>query len=72
MIWRYIKNLLIVIDQLINTFSGGDPDETLSSRFGKRSKSNALRKIINTLFFWQKDHCKASIEADEGQDKILD
>jgi len=72
MIGRYLLNQLIAIDQAANALLGGDPDETLSSRFGKRSRSNTVRKVINTLFFWQKDHCKASVEADEGKNKILD
>jgi len=31
---RYFKNILIGIDQLINTLFLGDPDETISSRTG--------------------------------------
>jgi hypothetical protein len=72
MILKYLKNNLIAFDQGLNTLAGGDPDETLSSRFGKKSKSNTIRKVINALFFWQKDHCAQSIEADEGANKIMD
>lgn len=35
---RYIWNVLIAIDQFFNTVLGGDPDETMSSRMGKRQR----------------------------------
>lgn len=38
MVKRYIWNLLIAIDQLFNALLFGDPDETLSSRMGKRAR----------------------------------
>ena len=36
LIRKYLRNLLVAIDQLLNTILGGDPDETISSRLGKR------------------------------------
>lgn len=36
LIRKYLRNLLVAIDQLLNTILGGDPDETVSSRLGKR------------------------------------
>ena len=48
--------VLIAVDQLINTFFGGMADETLTSRV-HRLKIEWGRKIpsalINFLFFWQ-------------------
>jgi hypothetical protein len=38
MVKRYVRNLLISLDQLANTILGGDPDETMSSRMGKHLK----------------------------------
>ena len=32
---RYIWNLAVSLDQLVNTIFGGYPDETISSRLGK-------------------------------------
>jgi hypothetical protein len=66
---RYLLNILIAIDQLINAVFGGDPDETISSRAGKRYPR--LAAFINRLFFWQRNHCQASIEPDEGKDAVL-
>lgn len=67
---RYLFNLLIAVDQLVNTVFGGDPDETISSRLGKYHPKSVLGKTVNTLFFWQKDHIQESIESDEGGNAI--
>jgi hypothetical protein len=73
----YLLRVLIALDQLANTLAGGVPDETISSRlgkawkgrFGERAKRLAqpFRWLVNRLFFWQRDHCAASIEEDEGR-----
>lgn len=59
--------VLIAIDQLVNTFFGGMADETMSSR-AHRLKIERGRKVpsmlINWVFFWQKDHCKAAYESE--------
>jgi len=72
MIRKYCKNLLIALDQGANALLGGDPDETVSSRFGKRSKSNLFRQAIDKLFFWQPNHTAKSIEADEGKNAVAE
>lgn len=63
----YFKSVLIALDQLINAILRGWSDETLSSRFwrwhmsGKRSWPC---KIVDTIFFWDRDgekrHCELS------------
>ena len=59
--------VLIALDQLVNTFFGGMADETMSSR-AHRLKIERGRKVpsmlINSVFFWQKDHCKAAYESE--------
>lgn len=57
-----IKQILIGIDQLFNTLTGGYADETLSSRAWRlyarhKLSGRILKPLIDTLFFWQKDHC---------------
>ena len=57
-----IKQILIGIDQLFNTLTGGYADETLSSRAWRLYARNKLsgrilKPLIDALFFWQKDHC---------------
>ena len=77
---KYFWNVLVSIDQLINTIFGGDPDETLSSRMGKwvrTGKKKGVRKIVYKISNWvvelfEKDHFKKSIEEDEGNRKVID
>jgi hypothetical protein len=65
----WILNVLISVDQLGNAVLRGDPDETISSRAAKaelRGKKWGclLCKFLDKL---DKDHCKKSIESDEGR-----
>lgn len=56
-----IMQVLIAIDQLANTIFNGYADETLSSRAYRRQHKNKFWKygriFIDSLFFWQKEHC---------------
>jgi hypothetical protein len=70
---RYVWNLLITVDQLLNTILGGDPDETMSSRMGKdirEGRCKICKGICYLLNFFEKDHCKVSIEEDEGSRQV--
>ena len=65
-----IHQFLIALDQLLNTVIGikgdgfGYADETLSARAWRlRSQSNFYR-VINTIFFWQQNHCKEAYESE--------
>lgn len=65
----YLINLIISIDQLANTILGGLPDETISSRLGKRIKKNNClfsRFICKILDIFDKGHCEDAIEEDEN------
>ena len=67
----YIRRILISIDQLLNTVLGGWPDETISSRLGKKArKGNRYAKVacwlIGKLLFSNTSHCSDAIEEDEG------
>lgn len=45
----------------------GNPSMTVSARcfINREHESwNRARRIINTLFFWQADHCKVSFQSD--------
>lgn len=65
--WRRLKQVLIAIDQLLNTLLGGYADETLSSR-AWRHYIDGSRKwpkiLIDGLFFWQNEHCRSSYESE--------
>lgn len=66
---RYIWNILIALDDLMNAILGGNGQETMSSRMGKHLAKhdcpfcNFMCKLLNYI---QKDHCVKSIEKDEG------
>jgi len=66
---KYVMNVLIGLDQFANTWTGGYPDETISSRAGKALK---LDKTWARWLCWGLDkidpgHCKDAIETDEGE-----
>jgi len=57
------------LSQLLNVILfNGTPSETISSRVYRRGilqGSNRwilYSKVINTIFFWQDDHCRSSYE----------
>lgn len=59
----YGKKILIGIDQLLNAMLAGWPDETLSSRAYRWDVDGVRkwpRRVIDRLFFWEKQHCYQS------------
>ncbi len=64
----YGKRLFIACDQLLNVVFGGWPDETLSSRAYRLACSGTVlpMKLINAVFFWESEHCKASYESERS------
>lgn len=60
--------VLIALDQFVNTLFCGYADETLSSRAYRHAEIKKDRRwpmvIINTLFFWQEEHCKTAYESE--------
>lgn len=65
---RYLFNLLLALDQFVNAILLGDPDETLSSRCGKKHPKAAA--LIDRIFAWDPRHCVNSAEPDEGQNAL--
>lgn len=64
-ILRYVKNLLVSIDQLINTIIGGWPDETLSARAYRLSESSKWwrrAEIVINILFLNPRHCQHAFE----------
>ena len=63
----YIEGLFIAFDQFINAVLGGWPDETLSSRCYRWARDGVRawpRRVVDGLFFWQREHCKSSYESE--------
>jgi hypothetical protein len=62
---RWLLNLAIALDQLINALLRGEPDETLSSRAHRMRERGQpywgwTADVIDALFFWQPGHCAAA------------
>ena len=59
--------ILVAIDQFVNTLFFFFSDETISSRSHRAyvtGKRKWARNVINALFFWQEDHCKEAYESE--------
>lgn len=70
---RYFWNVLLGLDQFLSVLTGGDPDETVSSRVGKASAAGSrighlLEICLDAVF--GAGHCRTSIEADEGGRRV--
>ena len=80
-IGRYLVNILISLDQFGNSLTGGDPDETISSRVGRikvkwggkiplfRPITRITDKILDKI---DPNHSIDAIEHDEGSDGLVD
>ncbi len=71
--WQYGYNLCLAGSQLSNTVLGGDPDESLSSRFGRAQEDGVmpvrygLAPVTNVIV--GPNHCRHCIEHDECRNK---
>lgn len=67
---KYLLQILIAIDQLVNTFLAGDADETLSSRAYRAWRARkpfgmVFKPLIDGLFYpIQRRHCEQAYEAE--------
>ena len=68
------EQIPIAIDQLIKTLFGGWADETISSvAWRKRQEGKGwaiLRRVIDTLFFWQENHCRTAYESEKNRRQL--
>ncbi len=66
-------HILIAYDQAMNAATGGDPDETISSRTGKLRNSRPWAMALDWfLNKFESNHSKKAIEPDEGKDRIVE
>lgn len=80
-IGKWLLNILIAIDQLVNAVAFGDHDETMSSRAGKIKLQagddftwwrHPIAKFVDKLTaLFQRRHVERAIEWDEGKDQLL-
>ena len=68
---QYGWNLVCAVDQLANAITGGDPDETISSRIAKH-RDDCLPCHWACWLIERIDpgHCTKAVEADEGKDAV--
>jgi hypothetical protein len=64
----YLMNWLRLLDEAGNVLTGGDANETISSRAGKAQRKGKLWGCVLCRFLdlFQKDHCELSIHEDAG------
>jgi hypothetical protein len=69
---KYFYNLGVGVDQLFNAILGGNPDQTVSGRLGKRIQEGkatkfeiVLCRILSFLDPYTNRHCVDSIDIDE-------
>ena len=74
----FVKNVLVVLDCLGNTLTGGDPDETISSRSGKAQayEQSVGRwgwgcRLCSFLATFQKDHCQTAVNRNKGRRAVV-
>lgn len=68
----WLKQNLIAIDQLLNTLiCMGFADETMSSVAWRMEQEGrpfgVMRKVIDVIFWFDKDHCRTSFEAERNR-----
>jgi hypothetical protein len=67
LIGKFLFNVLILLDEALNTILLGTPEDCLSSRIGKHSKGTVLESVVD--FFFGKGHCaKCALTYDGSRD----
>lgn len=76
-VWRYIRRVLIALDQFANTLCGGWPDETISSVCYRKSQEKGhygfkFLKIVLDLVLTpiDQDHCFQSYLAEMRREQL--
>ena len=62
----YIHKVLVALDQFANTVTGGEDDDTISSRSARAEKAGLLwgRAMCKFLSLFNKDHCTKALAGD--------
>lgn len=71
--WAYLKQVLIAFDQLINALLGGWADESLSAhawRLHLEGKRDWPYQLIDTLLFFDDNHCRESYESEIERNQL--
>lgn len=73
MLGRYIMNWLRLLDEAFNVLTGGDANETMSSRAGKAQREGKRWGcyLCRFLDLFQRNHCERSINPDDGANATI-
>jgi len=68
----YFRHIGVALTQLLNTITGGWPDESTSSRLWRleqqgNERAAMLRRLVDALFFLQTEHCRKAYEAERAR-----
>jgi hypothetical protein len=70
-IWKYLQNLLLSLDMFVNAIFFGDPEETISSRIGKRVNTETNCKPCEWICWMLNKiddrHCRKYINVNQGR-----
>ncbi len=72
-LWKWFVNILLSLDETVNAVFLGSPHESISARLGRNYPGSILYRVVNSLFFWQCDHCRGALDnepADYEKDAI--
>jgi len=68
-----IWNTLVALTQLVNALLWGWPDETTSARAHRQQHKlrwRVARRVINGVFFLERDHCESAWLAERARRHI--
>lgn len=70
---RYVMNLLILLDQALNTLAAGSPNETISERAAKaRNEGKEWGCVLCRFLGWiNPGHCDNALKSTIGDDAII-
>ena len=70
---RYLLNLVVATNQLVNTILGGDPDEMLSARMGKAIAEGRCKLCVPICWLLDKidrNHCADAAKGDTSEGRF--
>lgn len=70
---RYAMNILILLDQALNTLAAGSPNETISERAAKaRNKGKRWGCVLCRFLNWiNPGHCDNALTSIIGDDAVI-
>lgn len=70
---KFVRNVLLSIDQFGNVLLFGSADETISARSYRKGEKEGhrgwkvMQRFVDTLFWFEKDHTKNAYEAEQAR-----